>query len=80
MPNLSHRAAVAVEAVAAAAAAAAEAATAAADVAAADVATSGVGGAANQSCILASAGWHWAPSDSSAPEKPLYGIQSDAAF
>ena len=44
--------------------------------------TVAVGGAANLSCILASASWQWAPSDSwhsvAPAEKPLYGIQSDA--
>ena len=56
-------------------------ATAAVALLAAATAAAPVGGPANQSCILASASWHWAPSDSwgSAPEKPLYGVQSDAA-
>ena len=42
----------------------------------------GGGGRGNLSCALASTTWRWAPTDSwhPAPEKPLYGIHSDASL
>ena len=42
----------------------------------------GGGGRGNLSCALASTTWRWVPTDSwhPAPEKPLYGIHSDASL